>query len=73
MGEDAFLSDDFFSVFLIVVGAPDTVITWLGSQASRWQFKALVTLASIAWQTILFVSELLAVDKKVTPDLTRKQ
>ena len=35
--------------------------------------KALAKLANIAWQTLLFVSESLAVDKKVTPDLRRKQ
>ena len=30
-------------------------------------------LANIAWQTLLFVSESLDMDKKVTPDLRRKQ
>ena len=35
--------------------------------------KALAKLANIAWQTLLFVSESLAMDKKLTPDLRRKQ
>ena len=35
--------------------------------------KALAKLANIAWQTLLFVSDSLAMDKKVTPDLRRKQ
>ena len=36
-------------------------------------FKALAKLANIAWQTLLFVSESLAMDRRVTPDLKRKQ
>ena len=35
--------------------------------------KALRKLANIAWQTLLFVSESLGMDKKVTPDLRQKQ
>ena len=35
--------------------------------------QALAKLANIAWQTLLFVSESLAMDKKVTPDLRWKQ
>ena len=37
------------------------------------KFKALAKLAYIAWQALLFVSELLAMDKKVTPGLKWKQ
>ena len=36
-------------------------------------FKALAKLANIAWQILLFVSESLTTDKKVKPDLRRKQ
>ena len=35
--------------------------------------KALAKLANIAYQTLLFVYESLAMDKKVTPDLRWKQ
>ena len=35
--------------------------------------KALAKVANIAWQTLLFVSESLAMNKKETPDLGRKQ
>ena len=38
-----------------------------------WHCKALAKLDSIAWQTLFFVSESLGMDKKVTPDLRRKQ
>ena len=37
-----------------------------------YKIKGLAKLANIAWQT-LFVSESLAMDKKVTPNLTQKQ
>ena len=35
--------------------------------------EALEKLANIAWQTLLFVFESLAMDKKVKPDLRQKQ
>ena len=35
--------------------------------------KVVAKLANIAWQTLLFVSESLAMDEKVKPDLRRKQ
>ena len=35
--------------------------------------KALEKPANIAWQTLLFVSKSLPMDKKVTPDLRLKQ
>ena len=38
----------------------------------KWH-KALAKLANIAWQTLLFVSESLAMVKKVTPDSRWKQ
>ena len=38
-----------------------------------WSSKALVKLANIAWQTPLSVSESLAVNKMVTPDLRQKE
>ena len=33
----------------------------------------IANIANIAWQILLFVRESLATDKKVTPDLIRKQ
>ena len=36
------------------------------------KIKALAKLANIVWQTLLFISQSLAMDKKVTPDLRRK-
>ena len=36
-------------------------------------FKALAKLANITWQTLLFVSESLAMNKKVTPNLLKKE
>ena len=35
--------------------------------------KALAKLVNIAWQTLLFVSESLSMDKMIIPDLRRKQ
>ena len=35
--------------------------------------KGLGKLPNVAWETLLFVSESLAMDRKVTPDLRRKQ
>ena len=37
------------------------------------QHKALAKLPKIARQTLLFISESSAIDKKITPDLRRKQ
>ena len=37
------------------------------------KFKAVAKLVNTAWQTLLFVSELLAMDKKLKPDLKWKQ
>ena len=38
-----------------------------------FSYKALAKLANIAWQILLFVSESLALDEKVSPDLRQKQ
>ena len=36
-------------------------------------YKAWAKLANVGWQTLLFVSESLTIDKEVTPDLRWKQ
>ena len=38
----------------------------------KGESKALAKLSNIAWQTLLFVSESLAMDRKVTPVLRGK-
>ena len=72
------LSSDQFSDYLIqydenTLSANCFIEVHIVNMIKESKFKGLAKLANIAWQTLLFASESLAMDKKVTPNLTQKQ